>query len=142
MNWTDLPAYFDPIDRIEGIISTFANADWENAYRKNGLLGLATEFAACFSRHNAPTIYVSRASDWRGIDIERLLRSYGVKVWDRGLAGDDLYFCVKRRQARWAKYLLLRAGVPVTRTVIDPRNTIHASRYPVRSLPRSRRPRH
>lgn len=122
MDWLDLPAYFDPIDRIEGVISTFRNADWDGAYERNGIVGLVEEFFACLTSYNAPTICISRYSHWRGIDVEMLLRRHGVKVWDRGIAGDDLYFCVKRRQVKWAEYLLLRAGVPVTSVLNEPRN--------------------
>jgi hypothetical protein len=139
MDWLDFPAYFDPIDRIEGVISTFRNADWENAYNERGIVGAIEEFFACITSSNAPTICVSRYSHWRGIDIERLLYRHGVKVWDRGIAGDELYFCVKRRQIRWAEYLLLRAGVPVTSVLVEPHNAKYAERYPPGSEPPSRK---
>lgn len=135
MNWLDIPQYFDPISRIEGVISTFLNADWLGAYDKNGFDGLISEFLACFTAENAPTIRVWRYSHWRGIDIERLLKRHGVKVWDRGLAGDDIYFRVKRRQVEWAEYLLLRAGVPVTSVLTEPRNREYAEKYPPGSEP-------
>lgn len=139
MDLLDLPAYFDPIDRIEGVISTFRNADWDHAYEKRGVAGLIEEFFACLTSSNAPTIRVARGSHWRGIDIERLLKRHGVKVWDRGIAGDDLYFCVKRRQVKWAEYLLLRAGVPVTSNLVDPRNADYAEGYAPGSEPPNRR---
>ena len=130
MDLLDLPQYFDPIDRIEGIVSTLLNADWAGAYRRHGIDGIIGEFLACLTSYNAPTIRVSRYSHWRGIDIERLLARHGVKIWDRGLAGDELFFRVKCRQVKWAEYLLLRAGVPVTSALVDPRNSEHAQRYP------------
>ncbi len=139
MDLLDIPEYFDPINRIEGAISTFLNADWEGSYKREGFLGLLLELLDCVISENAPTIYVSRDTHWRGIDIERLLKRHGVKVWDRGLAGNDIYFCVKRRQVRWAEYLLLRAGVPVTSTLRDPRNCPYAQGYPPGSEPPSRR---
>ncbi len=135
MNLFDLPAYFDLIDRIEGVASTFLNADWAGAHRRNGVAGILSEFVACLTAYNAPTIRVSRHSPWRGIDIERLLRRHGVRVWDRGIAGEDLYFCVKRRQVRWAEYLLLRAGVPVTSALNEARNRQYAQHYPPSSEP-------
>lgn len=138
MNWLDLPAYFDPIDRIEGVISTFRHADWNGAYERNGVVGLSQEFVACFTMSNSPTIRVARHSPWRGIDVEMLLKRHGVKVWDRGIAGDDLYFCVKRRQVEWAEYLLLRAGVPVTSVLNEPRNLEWTEDYAPGSEPPSR----
>lgn len=139
MDLLDIPEYFDPINRIEGALSTFLNADWVGAYRQYGLMGVMSEFMACVTSQNAPTIKVSRYSHWRGIDIERLLHRHGVKVWDRGLAGDNLYFCVKRRQVKWAEYLLLRAGVPVTSVLTEPRNRKYTERYAPGSEPPRRK---
>ena len=110
----DIPEYFDPIGRIEGAISTFMNADWKGAWRRRGIIGLVGEFLACIVSSNSPTIKFRRNAGWSGSAVERLLACYGVKLWDRGLAGDNLYFCVKRRQVKWAEYILLCAGVPVT----------------------------
>jgi hypothetical protein len=135
MGLFDDPVFFDPINRIEGAISTFRNANWKNAYSKKGIAGLVDEFFACVTSSNAPTIHVSRYSHWRGIDIERLLYRHGIKVWDRGIAGDDLYFCVKRRQVKWAEYLLLRAGVPVTSVLCEPHNSEWTASYPPGSEP-------
>lgn len=141
MDLLDLSAYFDPIDRIEGALSTFRNADWKNAYEQRGVAGLIAEFVSCITSYSAPTICVARGSHWRSIDVERLLKRHGVKIWDRGIAGDDLYFCVKRRQVKWAEYLLLRAGVPVTSILVDPRNADYAKRYAPGSEPPTRKQR-
>lgn len=118
----DLVAHFDPIDRVEGVVSTFLNADWRRAYARRGWWGVMVEFFSCLTSHNSPTIYISRYQSWRGIDVERLLKRNGVKLWDRGLAGDELYFCVKRRQARWSEYILKRAGVRCRCDLTDRRN--------------------
>ena len=132
----DVLAYFDPIDRLEGLVSTFLNADWRGAYQRRGRMGLLREFIACLTSHNCPTIYIARRSSWRGIDVERLLKRNGVKLWDRGLANrDELYFCVKRRQARWAEYVLLRAGVKCRCEMTDQRNREWAEQYPPGSEP-------
>ena len=141
MDLLDIPAYFDLIDRIEGAVSTFLNADWQGARQRNGASGVVSEFAACLTSRNAPTIRVSRYSHWRGIDVERLLKRHGVKIWDRGIAGDDFYFCVKQRQVKWAEYLLLRAGVPVTSALVDPRNLQYAQKYAPGSEPPNQRTR-
>ena len=138
MDLLDIPTAFDPISRIEGAISTFIHADWDGAYRRNGIYGLISEFLDCIVSRNAPTICVSRFSSWSGNEIEQLLYRHGVKVWDRGFAGDDLYFCVKLRQVEWAEYLLLRAGVPVTSKLVEPRNRDYTQGYAPGSEPPSR----
>lgn len=142
MDWLNALTSFDPINRLEGAISTFLNADWSGAYERDGLAGLVAEFWACVTSQNAPTIRVSRHSHWRGIDIERLLWRHGVRIWDRGVVGDELYFCVKLRQVKWAEYVLLRAGVPVTSALTEPRNTVWAERYPPGSEPGQAKPQH
>ncbi|CAG0935556.1 hypothetical protein TFLX_04398 [Thermoflexales bacterium] len=141
MDLLDIPEYADLINRIEGVVSTFLNADWHGAYQRNGVSGVLAEFAACLTSSNAPRIHVSRHSHWRGIDVERLLQRHGVKVWDRGIAGDDFYFCVKRRQVKWAEYLLLRAGVPVTSALVDSRNFKYSQQYAPGSEPPNRKTR-
>ena len=70
----------------------------------------------------------SRRTEWRGIDIERLLRRHGIRLWERSLDSKDLYFNVKAGQARFAEYVMLRAGVPLTSEWVDPR---HAGVQPI-----------
>lgn len=135
MDYLDIPAYIDLIDRVEGVVSTFINADWSGAYRAHGLDGILAEIVACLTSNNVVVMRVSRFSSWSGIQIERLLYRHGVKLWDRRLSGDELCFAVKRRQAVWAEYLLLRAGVPVTSPLVEPRNRFYTAGYPPGSEP-------
>lgn len=135
----DIVRGFDPIDRIEGAISTFLNADWAGAYKKRGAFGILAELASCLTAHNAPTIYVSRDTTWNGVRIEALLKRYGVRIWDRGSWSDQLYFCVKRRQVKWAEYVLIRAGLPVTSGLKESRNTEWAQAKMGVPIPRRRR---
>ncbi len=50
-----------------------------------------------------------------GLDIETLLREQGVYTWGHhvDLIGRDpkIYLTIKRKQERWAMYLLARAGI-------------------------------
>jgi hypothetical protein len=128
-------SHLDVLNRFEGVVSTFLNADWDGARRRDGLPGLLHELGACVTRQNSWTIYVPCNSGWRGIDIERLLRRYGVKIWDRAFTRDCITFRVKRRQANWAEYLLWRKGIPVCSRPFDPRNRIYGERYPPGSEP-------
>ena len=135
MNSSDVLDKLDLIDRIEGVISTFLNADWFGAYSRNGPYGIISEFLDCLTAQNAPLIRVSRESILSGVKIEKLLKRHGVKVWNRGVTGDTLYFRVKLRQVEWAEYLLLRAGVPVTSALVEPRNRDYTQGYPAGSEP-------
>jgi hypothetical protein len=125
----DVLARFDLIDRIEGVISNFLNADWKGAIGESGFAGIAAELARTLVGANRWRIYISREGDWSGREAERFLRRYGVVVWDRGFTGPDIYFSVKERQANWAEYLLLRRGIPVSGRLYDPKNTIYAQQH-------------
>ncbi|MBI4789028.1 MAG: hypothetical protein HY782_18505 [Chloroflexi bacterium] len=90
---------------------------------------------------NCWTIWVERDSGWSGIEIERLLFRYGVRVWGRGFLDDRLFFRVKKRQARWAEYVLLRCAAPIAGAPFDSRNYDYAERHEPGAEPVSRRPR-
>jgi len=121
MHIPDILDQLDWIDRVEGIIFTFRRADWRGAIERHGALGIMREFVACLTAHATVEVRVTRGSSWSGIAIERLLGRHGVRLGDRGATSTDLHFRVERRQAGWAEYLMLRAGVPVV-SRFDERN--------------------
>ena len=59
-------------------------------------------------------IVIAGDTQKNGIDIEMILRRYGVRIWGREPSPrGDLALLVKSKQAGWAEYLLNRAGVPI-----------------------------
>jgi hypothetical protein len=138
----ELLAHLNVIDRIEGFVSGFLNADWHGACQRDGLTGIIGEFAASLAGHNAWQFYVPRDCGWTGIEMERLLRRHGVKIWDRDFTHDCLTFRVKRRQANWAEYLLRRRGIPVVSQPFNPLNDEYARRHAPGSEPPTRRQQH
>lgn len=60
--------------------------------------------------------------DWPGIAVERLLLRHGVRLWDRSFDSERLLFLVKKGQARFAEYLMLRCGVQLECPLLDPRH--------------------
>ncbi len=140
-DWLDFLAMMDLVDWVEGIVSTFRYTDWNGAFQRGGIPGVFNEFLASVGGANAWTLSIQRNAGWSGIDAERLLARHGVRVWGRWFIEDNLLFCVKKRQARWAEYLLLRRGIPVTSGPFDPRNLQYAERYAPGSEPPHRRAR-
>ena len=58
-----------------------------------------------------------------GAQVERILRSYGVPQYGRGiLRNGDRTFLVPARQAVWAEYLLIRSDIPLTSRRINRRH--------------------
>lgn len=73
---------------------------------------------------------------FRGVEVEHLLRQYGVRIWGREMLDEEeRAFLVKRSQAVWAEYILCRAGVPLTCELLDARNASYHLRHPENSMP-------
>jgi hypothetical protein len=69
---------------------------------------------------------VSTQGDFTGMEVELMLRQYGMRIWGREFdQADEFAFLVKRSQAVWAEYILCRAGVPLTSPLLDARNAAY-----------------
>lgn len=137
----DALAHLDLIDPIEGFLSTFRYADWKGAHQRTGIAGIVAEFFSSLAALNCWSICVYRDAGWSGVEIEALLMRHGVRIWGRGFVDNQIFFRVKKRQARWAEYLLLRRGIPVTSRPFDSRNLKYAERYAPGSEPPTRKER-
>lgn len=77
-----------------------------------------------------------RQNEFSGIEVEHLLRKYGIRVWGREVTdAEEISFLVKRKQAIWAEYILCRAGVPLTCQLLDPRNAQYQQRHAPKTMP-------
>lgn len=78
----------------------------------------------------------SRGGGFTGIQAERLMRQYGIRVFGRLTNNpEQVGFKVKQSQAIWAEYLLLRAGVPLVTPLLDPRNRDYQRRHTAGEMP-------
>ena len=50
---------------------------------------------------------------WSGRAIANTLRRHGVKTWGHMIVNHSIMITVRRKQARWAQYLLEREGIPI-----------------------------
>lgn len=101
------------------IIGDYRYADWRGAAEANGVLGLAAEALQATAGTNTEPFFVPCDSTWKIQDIQALLLRYGIKLWGVGYWNNELFFRVKGRQAHWAQYVLLRAGVPLLHGLLD-----------------------
>lgn len=74
------------------------------------------------------TVKIEHKDDKTGAGWEALLKRYHVVIFGRRITSKYLIFSVKTKQAKWAEYLLLRAGAPVVST-FDHRNVAWASKH-------------
>ncbi len=100
------------------VIGNFRYADWDGA-AASGAAGLAAELVQSALGANTRPFLVPVESDWKIENIQDLLLRHGIKLWGVGYWNNELYFRVKGRQAHWAQYVLLRAGVPLRYGLLD-----------------------
>lgn len=103
------------IDRAEGLISGIRYGD------------LGCQFAIPRADKGGPYTLT---------EVEDLLARYGVAVFGRTHDANHMYFKVKKRQARWAEYLMLHAGVELTTPTVDARNPGYAASHAPGWMPR------
>jgi len=113
---SDVLIAMDFIDVLDGIVGGFRYAHWRRAWQRRGALGIVAEFFSTLLERNSVEIRFARGTHWRGIDVERLLYRYHIPIWGRWCERNELMFRVKKSQARFAEYILLRCGVPLTRS--------------------------
>ena len=59
---------------------------------------------------------------WSLNEMIAVLESYHVQTYGRGFNSEEIWIHVPQRQARWAEYVLARAGAPVQMATVDERN--------------------
>ena len=120
---------FNWIDRVTGMISSFAHADWKGATRKSGPLGVIGEAGSTALGANTWTFRVSRDSSWSGADVEKFLQA--LRRDRLGPARDQrsLHLHRQGRQANWAEYLLQRRGIPVEGRSHNAKNAVYAQAH-------------
>jgi hypothetical protein len=124
----DLLGHLNYIDRIEGWIMSVRFGDYAQA-RKGGLAGVAAELLSSLFMGNTHTFALPRSGAHSLNEVEALLKKYGIAVFGRTHDARCMYFHVKRRQARWAEYLLVQAGVQLESATFDSRNAGYPGRH-------------
>lgn len=70
---------------------------------------------------------------WNGYRVSSLLRTYKIHLYEVGMYtrnGETIRWAnINHKQAAWAEYILLRAGVPLVNNLIDPRNRKRAAQH-------------
>ena len=113
---------FDPSNLLvlpSMIVGNFVNGDWKGSYRRSGALGVAAEAAKSAVGVNTYPFFIPTNSGWQFQDVQALLLRHGIKVWAVGYFRGEMHFSVKRRQAHWAQYVLVRAGVPLLHAFLE-----------------------
>ncbi|MBI3957546.1 MAG: hypothetical protein HY328_01965 [Chloroflexi bacterium] len=111
----DLFGPLNVIDILEGLIRGLAYGD----------LGYGFEIARA-DKDGKHTLNEAR----------EILKDYGVDTFWYGFDSQKMYFRVKNRQARWAEYVLLHAGVELLNPAFDQRNAGYAASHAPGWMPR------
>lgn len=68
-------------------------------------------------------------------EVRQLLLHYGIDSFGCTHDARSIYFFTKQRQAAWAEYLLLHAGVELQNPPVDPRNAGYVASHPPGWMP-------
>lgn len=79
---------------------------------------------------------VDKGGNHRMKDAISILEQYGVDTFWYGFDSQKMYFRVKNRQARWAEYVLLHAGVELLNPTFDHRNPGYVAQHEPGWMPR------
>jgi len=116
------------VDRLEGLIMSLRYGDYVRA-REHGLLALLGEVGSSVLTTNTCRFALRRSGRYSLHEVEALLKRYGIPIFGRTHDAKALYFHVKKRQARWAEYILLHAGVELLNPPLDPRHDEYVARH-------------
>lgn len=64
---------------------------------------------------------------WNMREVMNLLTDYHITYFWHGYNSQEIWLHVPKRQARWAEYILQRAGAPVIMDTVDGRNVAWAA---------------
>ena len=95
----DIAGSLNYFDRIAGLF-------WSVVYRDTG--------------HRFKVMYEDRGGEHSRDDIKRMLAKYRIPTYSQGFDADHMYFRVKNRQAKWADYIMRRAGVEIVGEPLGP----------------------
>lgn len=74
-------------------------------------------------------IRVSRYGELSGVDCARMLKRRGVSVHGQRVTSDHFIFSVRRQQAAWAEYILMRAHAGMDGQMVEQRNVGWAAKH-------------
>ena len=109
----DFLANFDYLYLPQTMLESLWHADWKNAYRRSGAAGLCAEALNSLLGANSSPFFVPMNCGWSGHTIHDLLAGHGIAMWGWNFANGEMFFHVKKKQAAWAQYVMLRENIPV-----------------------------
>jgi len=129
-------ASLDIFEKLFGVFWNLRHADWRGARKRKGATGIATEAVSATVGSTSWRFEVPRGQGFSGTDIEQILNRYGITVWNRGVNRHSYFFNVKKRQARWAEYLIMQKSIKLISRPFDERNAGYPERHPMGWMPR------
>ncbi len=124
----DLLGPLNIIDRMEGLVSAIRYGNYRRA-RRHGAVGVSAELVRSVFGVNTARFALIRDGDHSLVEVEKLLKRYGIPVFGRTHDSENMYFSVKKRQARWAEYIMLNAGIDLANPTFDMHNPGYVGRH-------------
>lgn len=116
------------IGRLDRVVKSLVYANYKRA-AKNGTGGVTKEVIGSLTGFNATRFALLRSGKYSPRQVDDLLRKYGIPTFGSLHDSRHFYFSVKKRQARWAEYVMLNAGVELANPTFDRRNPGYVGRH-------------
>ncbi len=87
-------------------------------------------------RHGGAHTFAIDRTKHTGQQVEDVLKRYKIAVFGRRITSTHAILSVPNKQARWAEYVMLRAGIVPDGPLIDARNAPWAGRHAPGQAPR------
>ena len=109
-----------------GVIDDFLGAvnllDWLQGLVKGAMAGDVVGHRIALPVPDSEFWETNQLQPWSLNEMRDLLASYHIETFGRGFNSEEIWAHCKQEQARFAEYLLLRAGCPVLMDTVDERN--------------------
>ena len=114
--------------RLDRVVKSLTYANYKRA-AKSGAGGVTKEVIGSITGLNATRFALLRSGKYSPRQVDDLLRKYGIPTFGSLHDSRCFYFSVKKRQARWAEYIMLNAGVELANPTFDRRNPGYVGRH-------------
>lgn len=112
---------------VDDILGAINLIDWFEGVFRGALAGDMMGHRIALPHPDSDWWQENQIQPWSLNQMRELLDSYHIATYRRGFNSEEIWIHVKRKQARWAEYVLHRAGAPVQMQTVDGRNVAWAS---------------
>ena len=107
---------------VDDLLGAVNLIDWVEGLIRGAMAGDVVGHRIALPHPESSYWETNQLQPWSLNEMISLLNSYHITTFGRGFNSEEIWIHVKQEQARFAEYLLARAGAPVQMATVDERN--------------------